>query len=131
MSHEKDLQFTISLCMTHDDMRYVIPTHHCDTLRFAASHVILMLMLILRFRCEFELTESGDVNWYPAEPASTLAKNLPLFKCRTFEVLREREGLSVVINLRFGAYRGHILEFRVCGKVLLFIFAVQLYLHLR
>lgn len=63
--------------------------------------------------CEFELTESGDVNWYPADPASSLAKNLPLFKCRTFEVLREREGLSVVINLRFGAYRGHILEFRL------------------
>ena len=103
-----------------------MPTRHCDSIRFAASPVILMLMLIhvLRFRCEFELTESGDVNWYPAEPASTLAKNLPLFKCRTFEVLREREGLSVVINLRFGAYRGHILEFRVRSKVLLFIFVV-------
>ncbi len=37
----------------------------------------------------------------------------PLFKCHTFEVLREREGLSVVINLRFGAYNGHVLEFRV------------------
>ena len=74
---------------------------------------ILTLMLVSRCRCEFELTESGDVNWYPAEPGSTLAKSLPLFKCRTFEVLREREGLSVVINLRFGAYRGHILEFRV------------------
>ena len=53
------------------------------------------------------------MNWYPADPSSALAKNLPLFKCRTFEVLREREGLSVVINLRFGAYRGHVLEFRV------------------
>ena len=53
------------------------------------------------------------MNWYPAEPGSALAKSLPLFKCRTFEVLREREGLSVVINLRFGAYRGHVLEFRV------------------
>ena len=69
-----------------------------------------------RLRCEFELTESGDVNWYPSEPGSTLAKNLPLFTCRTFEVLREREGLSVVINLRFGAYRGHILEFRVINE---------------
>ena len=81
---------------------------------------ILTLMLVSRCRCEFELTESGDVNWYPAEPGSTLAKSLPLFKCRTFEVLREREGLSVVINLRFGAYRGHILEFRVRNDFNLF-----------
>ena len=35
------------------------------------------------------------------------------FQCDTFEVLREREGLSVVVNLRFGAYYGHVIEFEV------------------
>jgi hypothetical protein len=51
-------------------------------------------------------------------PSSVISRTLPLFKCHTFEVLREREGLSVVINLRFGAYLGHVLEFRVSAIIL-------------
>jgi hypothetical protein len=67
--------------------------------------------MYVSFRCEFELTKSGDVVWWPAKV--TDVDVMPLFQCDTFEVLREREGFSVVTNLRFGAYLGHVLTFTV------------------
>ncbi len=71
------------------------------------------------FRCEFELSKDGSVKWHPPPlPSSSSSSSsdhadFPLFQCDAFEVLREREGLSVVVSLRFGTYRGLVIEFDV------------------
>ncbi|XP_054262009.1 uncharacterized protein LOC128985991 isoform X2 [Macrosteles quadrilineatus] len=52
------------------------------------------------------LEENGDVTWSPASGA----EGLPLFTCETYDVL----GSSMSgVAIRFGAYQGHIIEFRV------------------
>lgn len=58
---------------------------------------------------EFTLNENGDVEWKCPDSK----ERLPLFDCDTFEVLREREGFAVVVLLRFGAWKGCIVEFLV------------------
>jgi len=58
---------------------------------------------------EFTLKENGDVEWGLPETQ----ERLPLFDCDTFEVLRERDGFTVVVLLRFGAWKGCIVEFLV------------------
>ncbi|XP_044732009.1 uncharacterized protein LOC123294888 [Chrysoperla carnea] len=54
----------------------------------------------------FRLDETGDVTWYnvPEE-----AKQTPLCKCETYEIYSTS---TMVFNLRFGAYAGHVIEFR-------------------
>ena len=62
---------------------------------------------------EFTLKENGDVEWkFPDTQVGILfqknhnvscrfvQERLPLFDCDTFEVLREREGFTVVVLLR-------------------------------
>jgi len=58
---------------------------------------------------EFTLKENGDVVWKYSENFD----QLPLFDCDTFEVLRERDGFTIVVLLRFGAWKGCIVEFLV------------------
>ena len=58
---------------------------------------------------EFTLKENGDVDWKFSENF----ERLPLFDCDTFEVLRERDGFTVGVLLRFGAWKGCIVEFLV------------------
>jgi len=57
---------------------------------------------------EFTLKKNGEVEWNP-----TSDQDLPLFACDTFEVLRERDRLAVVVVLRFGAWQGNVVEFVV------------------
>ena len=45
---------------------------------------------------EFTLKENGDVEWGLPDTQ----ERLPLFDCDTFEVLRERDGFTVVVLLR-------------------------------
>ena len=65
---------------------------------------------------EFTLKENGDVEWkFPDNQVSLsqsvgwlqvhqnlylVQERLPLFDCDTFEVLRERDGFTVVVLLR-------------------------------
>ena len=58
---------------------------------------------------EFTLNESGDVEWKFIDHK----ERIPLYDCDTFEVLRERDGFTVVVLLRFGAWKGCIVEFLV------------------
>ncbi|GLV35944.1 uncharacterized protein CBL_09838 [Carabus blaptoides fortunei] len=53
----------------------------------------------------FRLDESGDVTWTVSEEV----KSNPLFSCETYEVY-STSVLGVI--LRFGAYAGHIIEFK-------------------
>ncbi|CAH1375656.1 unnamed protein product [Tenebrio molitor] len=53
----------------------------------------------------FRLDENGDVIWTVPEEL----KSIPLFSCETYEIYST--SISGVI-LRFGAYAGHVLEFR-------------------
>lgn len=53
-----------------------------------------------------KLDENGDVTW----TVPTGADGLPLFCCQTYDVFHT--STSGVI-IRFGAYHGHIIEFRV------------------
>lgn len=53
-----------------------------------------------------KLDDSGDVTW--TVPAGL--EELPLFSCETYDVFNT--SLAGVI-IRFGAYQGHIIEFRV------------------
>ena len=61
--------------------------------------------------CEFDLTVDGDVFWHSNNEEQN--KDLPLFQCESYEVLRERGVLPIMVRLRFGASNGHILEFEV------------------
>ncbi|XP_047118625.1 uncharacterized protein LOC124799129 [Schistocerca piceifrons] len=54
----------------------------------------------------FCLDESGDVTWTVPDDAEAI----PLFNCETYEVYNSPP-MGVVI--RFGAYAGHVIEFRV------------------
>ncbi|KAK7869304.1 hypothetical protein R5R35_012870 [Gryllus longicercus] len=54
---------------------------------------------------QFCLDEGGDVTWTIAEGADSV----PLFSCETYEVY-STSGAGVI---RFGAYAGHVIEFRV------------------
>ena len=58
---------------------------------------------------EFTLKENGDVVWNYSENF----ERLPLLDCDTYEVLRERDSFTVVVLLRFGAWKGCIVEFLV------------------
>ena len=58
---------------------------------------------------EFTLTENGDVIWNYSDNF----ERLPLLECDTYEVLRERDSFTVVVLLRFGAWKGCIVEFLV------------------
>lgn len=49
-----------------------------------------------------KLDDSGDVTWTPM-PGT---EDLPLFACETYDALST--------SIRFGAYQGHIIEFKVC-----------------
>lgn len=53
----------------------------------------------------FRLDENGDVTWTVPEEV----KSNPLFSCETFEIY-STSVLGVI--LRFGAYAGHIIEFK-------------------
>lgn len=53
-----------------------------------------------------KLEENGDVSWVPAPKA----QDLPLFSCETYDVFNT--SMSGVV-IRFGAYQGNIVEFRV------------------
>lgn len=58
------------------------------------------------FRTSFTLDENGDVSWkIPDE-----VEPIPLFSCETYEIYSTSLGGVVV---RFGAYAGHVIEFRV------------------
>lgn len=57
---------------------------------------------------EFTLKKNGEVAWNTSSD-----QDLPLFACDTFEVLRERDRLAVVVVLRFGAWQGNVVEFVV------------------
>ncbi|XP_075220250.1 uncharacterized protein LOC142323850 isoform X2 [Lycorma delicatula] len=52
-----------------------------------------------------KLDESGDVSWVIASGA----EDLPLFSCDTYDVFNITGGIFI----RFGAYAGHIIEFKV------------------
>lgn len=54
-----------------------------------------------------KLDESGDVSWVVAPGA----EDLPLFSCDTYDVFNNT--LAGIIIIRFGAYNGHIIEFKV------------------
>ena len=58
---------------------------------------------------EFTLKENGDVIWNYSENF----ERLPLLECDTYEVLRERDSFTVLVLLRFGAWKGCIVEFMV------------------
>ena len=58
---------------------------------------------------EFTLNKNSEVSWNIPDGD----ESLPLFACDTFEVLRERDGFTVVVLLRFGSWHGNIVEFRV------------------
>lgn len=56
----------------------------------------------------FQLSKTGDVTWkIPAD-----AVTIPLFSCETYEVVT-REPFLAHSLLRFGAYKGHVIEFRL------------------
>lgn len=55
-----------------------------------------------------KLDESGDVSWV-IPPG---AEDLPLFSCDTYDVFNTSLAGSIIF-LRFGAYNGHIIEFKV------------------
>lgn len=57
-------------------------------------------------RTLFCLDESGDVVWTVPDDAEAI----PLFSCETYEIYSTPLGGVVV---RFGAYAGHVIEFRV------------------
>lgn len=57
-------------------------------------------------RTLFCLDESGDVIWTVPEETEAI----PLFSCETYEIYST--SLSGVV-VRFGAYAGHVIEFRV------------------
>lgn len=57
-------------------------------------------------RTLFCLDESGDVIWTVPEEAEAI----PLFSCETYEIYSTAASGVVV---RFGAYSGHVIEFRV------------------
>jgi len=70
--------------------------------------------LSLLEEAEFTLKENGDVEWRLASGRhESCHEKLPLLECDTFEVLRERDGFTVVVLLRFGAWKGCIVEFFV------------------
>lgn len=58
----------------------------------------------------FRLDENGDVTWTVPEEV----KSNPLFSCEIFEIY-STSVLGVI--LRFGAYAGHIIEFKVNNTV--------------
>jgi len=58
---------------------------------------------------EFTLRENGDVIWSYSENFD----RLPLLECDTYEVLRERDSFAIEVLLRFGAWKGCIVEFKV------------------
>lgn len=58
------------------------------------------------FRVRFRLDESGDVTWTVSEEL----KSIPLFSCETYDVYNTSVMGAVV---GFGAYAGHVIEFRV------------------
>ncbi|XP_017785530.1 PREDICTED: uncharacterized protein LOC108568763 isoform X2 [Nicrophorus vespilloides] len=57
---------------------------------------------------KFHLDDTGDVTWYIKEEL----KSIPLFSCETYELYNTSSGTSLVVILRFGAYAGHVLEFK-------------------
>ncbi|KAF2897714.1 hypothetical protein ILUMI_08461 [Ignelater luminosus] len=57
----------------------------------------------------FRLDETGDVIWTVSEEL----KAVPLFSCETYEIY-STSGLGAV--LRFGAYAGHVIEFK-CDQI--------------
>lgn len=62
------------------------------------------------FSVRFRLDENGDVTWTVPEQF----KSIPLFSCETYELYSTTISGVVLQNiLRFGAYAGHVLEFRV------------------
>lgn len=61
-----------------------------------------MLTLILLSGVEFTLLENGDVLW----SYSDNFERLPLLDCDTYELMRERDGFTVEILLRLGAWKG-------------------------
>jgi len=60
---------------------------------------------------EFSLLESGDVIWENTKERGD--PEFPLFSCSTYQVLRISDCLTVSVLLRFSAWRGNVIEFRV------------------
>ena len=65
---------------------------------------------------EFTLLENGDVVWSYSENF----ERLPLLDCDTYELLRERDGFTVEILLRLGAWKGQSPR-RIRRRVKLFL----------
>lgn len=58
-------------------------------------------------RTLFCLDESGDVIWTVPEETEAI----PLFSCETYEIYSTSVSQGLVLS--FGAYAGHLIEFRV------------------
>lgn len=78
------------------------------------THPSLTLLSLTPFAfhsTEFVLSEAGDVTWSVTDSCDAL----PLFSCQMYE-LYTYQNLQCYGNrtlLRFAAYNGHIIEFRV------------------
>lgn len=79
---------------------------HCFSLLIQLNYVIYGTVIGFFFRAQLTLDETGDVVWTVPEAAELI----PLFSCETYEVFST--SLSGVV-IRFGAYAGHVIEFRV------------------
>lgn len=64
------------------------------------------ILNVVNFSVRFRLDDNGDVIWTVPEEL----KSIPLFSCETYEIYSTTISGAV---LRFGAYAGHVLEFRV------------------
>lgn len=67
----------------------------------------IQLLYLNFFSVRFRLDETGDVTWTVSDE---LMKSVPLFSCETYEIYSTTV-LGVV--LRFGAYAGHVIKFKV------------------
>ncbi|QQP52726.1 Uncharacterized protein FKW44_004964, partial [Caligus rogercresseyi] len=63
---------------------------------------------------EFELTFDRDVIWSGRDEDNDFKReDPPLFHCRTYEVSRGTRKQGTKTFLRFGSYRGSVIEFKV------------------